>query len=306
MPMREIWTRIEAWLLAHVPSGASVLSAGATEEEIADTERFLGVSFPEDVQASFRLHDGQSGGPWLMWGCELLSLSRIREEWNAWKELLDRGTFEDFRSDSDGRVVKDWWHARWVPLTHDGAGNHYCLDLNPGPEGRAGQIIQMWHDDSKRPVVAPSYRAWLAAFADALEAGAYVYSAHYVGLVPPEDAEYRPAPEQAPADWRHGVEPMGQGHTGDVARATFRARRRRQVVLLLLGLPFIAVLGGFKVFLGWVNGAVAVIFALLALGYVTFAVIFSLRNWRCPCCNRWLGNQLNPQSCVGCGVRFGP
>jgi hypothetical protein len=35
-------------------------------------------------------------------------------------------------------------------------------------------------------------------------------------------------------------------------------------------------------------------------------VIFSLRNWRCPCCNRWLGNQLNPQSCVGCGVRFGP
>ena len=78
MPMREIWTRMEAWLQAHVPSGANVLSPGAAEEEIAATERFLGVSFPEDVQASFRLHDGQCGGPWLMWGCELLSLSRIR------------------------------------------------------------------------------------------------------------------------------------------------------------------------------------------------------------------------------------
>ena len=100
---------------------------------------------------------------------------------------------------------------------------------------------------------------------------------------------------------------MGQGHPGEVARATFRARRRRQVVLLLVGLPFIAVLGRFKVFLGRVNGAVAgSIFALLTLGYVTFAVIFSLRNWRCPCCDRWLGNQVNPQSCVGCGVRFGP
>jgi hypothetical protein len=100
---------------------------------------------------------------------------------------------------------------------------------------------------------------------------------------------------------------MGQGHTGDVARPTFRARRRRQVVLLLLGLPFLAVLGGVKVFLGRVNGAViGSIIALLTLGYVTFAVIFSLRNWRCPYCNRWLGNQLNPQSCEGCGVRFGP
>jgi cell wall assembly regulator SMI1 len=62
MPMREIWTRIEAWLQAQVPSGANVLSPGAAEEELAATERFLGVSFPEDVQASFRLHDGQSGG----------------------------------------------------------------------------------------------------------------------------------------------------------------------------------------------------------------------------------------------------
>lgn len=304
--MRELWTRIEVWLQAHVRSEANVLSPGAAEEEIAATERFLGVSFPEDVRASFRLHDGQSGGPWLVRGCELLSLGRIREEWNAWKELLDRGTFENFRSDSDGRVVEDWWHARWVPLTHDGAGNHYCLDLNPGPKGRAGQIIQMWHDDSERSVVAPSYRAWLAAFADALEAGAYVYSAHYVGLVPPLDAECHPASQQEAADRRHGVEPMAQGYTADVARATFRARRRRQVILLLLGLPFIVVLGGFKGFLGGLGDAVAGVLVLLTLGYVTFAVIFSLRNWRCPCCNRWLGNQLNPQSCVGCGVRFGP
>jgi cell wall assembly regulator SMI1 len=303
--VREIWTRIEAWLRAQVPSGADVLSPVAAEEEIAATERFLGVSFPEDVRASFRLHDGQAGGPWPVWGCELLSLGRIREEWTAWKELLDRGMFENSRSCSDGRVVEDWWHAGWVPLTHDGSGNHYCLDLNPGPTGRAGQIIQMWHDDPGRPVVAPSYRAWLAAFADALEAGEYVYSKQYVGLVPREDAECHPAQQQAAAGPLPGVEAKTQGDTGDVARATFRLRRRRQVLLLLFGLPFIAVLG-FKGLLGWLGGAVAVVLIFLTLGYVTFAVIFSLRNWRCPRCNRWLGNQLNPPSCAGCGVRFGP
>jgi cell wall assembly regulator SMI1 len=186
--MQEIWNRIEAWLDAHVPAGAGILQAGAAEEEIATTERHLGVSLPEEVRASFRLHDGQAEGPWLMWGSELLSLERVRQEWAAWKGLADAGAFRNFRSDSDGRVAGDWYHPGWIPLTHDGGGNHHCLDLHPGPRGRAGQVIQLWHDDSPRPVVAPSYRAWLAAFADALDAGEYVYSDQYLGLVPREDA----------------------------------------------------------------------------------------------------------------------
>jgi cell wall assembly regulator SMI1 len=135
------------------------------------------------------LHNGQSGGPWLIWGLELLSLERLRDEWGAWKGLLDQGAFRTFRSDTDGRTVDDWWHPCWLPLTYDGGGNHHCLDLHPGPKGQFGQIIAMWHDDSPRPVVAPSFRAWLVAFADALEAGEYVYSEQYVGLVPPTDVE---------------------------------------------------------------------------------------------------------------------
>jgi cell wall assembly regulator SMI1 len=185
--MQTLWGRIETWLDAHVPGGVSILAPGATPAEIADAERFLGVSFPEEVRDSFRIHDGQSGGPWLMWGDDLLSLGRIREEWAIWKGLLDAGTFTDFRSDSDGRVVENWWHAKWIPLTSDGGGNHYCLDLNPGPKGRAGQVIRMWHDDSSRPVAAPSYRALVAEFAAALEAGEYVYCEDYLGLVPRED-----------------------------------------------------------------------------------------------------------------------
>src|SRR4051794_5295392 len=60
IPMQTLWGRIEAWLDAHVPGGADILAPGATSEEITDAERFLGVSFPEDVRDSFRLHDGQS------------------------------------------------------------------------------------------------------------------------------------------------------------------------------------------------------------------------------------------------------
>src|SRR6476619_2797545 len=88
-PMQTLWGRIEAWLDAHVPGGANILAPGATTAESTYAERSLGVSFPEDVRDSFRLHDGQSDGPWLMWGDDLMSLSRIRDEWGSWKGLLD-------------------------------------------------------------------------------------------------------------------------------------------------------------------------------------------------------------------------
>ncbi len=84
----------------------------------------------------------------------------------------------------------------------------------------------------------------------------------------------------------------------------FRRRKRRQIVLLLIGLPFIAVLVWFEKFPERLDNLVAGGCAILALVYVAVAVVFSLRNWRCPSCERWLGNELSPSSCGKCGVRF--
>jgi len=42
---------------------------------------------------------------------------------------------------------------------------------------------------------------------------------------------------------------------------------------------------------------------------ITFAVIisvliFSLFNWRCPSCNKYLGKAINPKFCAKCGVQL--
>jgi cell wall assembly regulator SMI1 len=178
MPMEDVWSRIEAWLQAHAPSVAAGLNPPASAEEIDATERFLGVTFPIEVRSSYLRHDGQSrDAPWMLEGWEWLSLERMRREWKVWKDLLDAGDFKGIRSHpDDAAVVDDWWNPRWIPLTHDGGGDHHCLDLAPGPEGISGQIIEMWHDEGSRPVVADSFRDWLTGFADDLEAGEYVLS----------------------------------------------------------------------------------------------------------------------------------
>jgi cell wall assembly regulator SMI1 len=180
-----MWQRIEAWLAANAPAIAAALNPPASVPELADTEQLLGVQFPEDVRAAYFRHNGQiSNSPWMMDGWEWLSLQRIRDEWKVWKELLDGGDFSGIESDADGLVVrKDWWNPAWIPLTYSGCGDHHCLDLAPGPEGTLGQIIEIWHDEGSRPVVARSFREWLTSFADALENNDLVLSEEYGSLV---------------------------------------------------------------------------------------------------------------------------
>ncbi|QDV37574.1 SMI1/KNR4 family protein [Tautonia plasticadhaerens] len=188
--MEHVWDRIETWLRANAPECLASLRPGATDEQIAEAEAYLEVSFPEDVRASYRIHDGQeSDGPGLLDAEEFLSLGRIRSEWAVWKGLPDGGDFDGIRSDLDEGVRDDWWNPRWIPLTYNGSGDHRCLDLDPAPGREAGQVIEMWHDEPSRPRVAGSFRSWLEGFTNDLEAGRYILSEEYGGLVERDEEE---------------------------------------------------------------------------------------------------------------------
>ena len=84
--MKETWDRIEAWLRANASAALGSLRPGASDLEIADTERFLGVTFPNDLRASYRIHDGTEEGHRLIDGWDLLSLGGMRAIWKIWNE----------------------------------------------------------------------------------------------------------------------------------------------------------------------------------------------------------------------------
>ena len=120
-------------------------------------------------------------------------------------------------------------------------------------------------------------------------------------------ADYRSlplVPSQQPLNTAKEVELMGPENSDKEATIAFRAKKRRQVALLLFGLPFIVALGWFRVFPGQLNAAATGVAALVAIVYLAFAAIYSWRNWRCPRCNKWLGQDLAPPACKGCGIRF--
>ncbi|KAG0578553.1 hypothetical protein KC19_4G032500 [Ceratodon purpureus] len=181
------WERIEAHLRSHPAldeSSKPFLNSGATEEEIVAAEAAVGVRFPEDFRASLERHNGQAREEVLLGMGALLSTREIVEQWGVWNELLEGGSFEeDFCSKPEPGVKANWWNSRWIPVTHDGGGDHDCIDMDPAEGGTVGQIIEMWHDDDIRPLRAPSFLSWLTAAASGLEDGTLVWE-EGVGFFP--------------------------------------------------------------------------------------------------------------------------
>lgn len=179
--MRDIWNRIESWLAINAPKLLNNLRPGAIDAQIQEIEELLGVQFPEDFKASYRIHDGQVfDAPNFFDNWEFLSLKRIIDEYNFWKELWNEGKLgdgrEECRGNADGAIKINYhWNPKWIPITNNSTGDNECLDLDPDENGTFGQVIIMWHNDPDMSVIANSFRAWLEQFTDDLEAGNFIY-----------------------------------------------------------------------------------------------------------------------------------
>ncbi|KAH7393164.1 1,3-beta-glucan biosynthesis protein-like protein [Cadophora sp. MPI-SDFR-AT-0126] len=82
------------------------------------------------------------------------------------QELLSR---QD--SQPPGAIQKVYAHPAWIPLVRDWGGNNLAVDLAPGPSGKWGQVILFGRDYDCKYVVARSWSAFLATFADDLNSG---------------------------------------------------------------------------------------------------------------------------------------
>ncbi|GAA1145612.1 SMI1/KNR4 family protein [Kitasatospora gansuensis] len=139
-----------------MPTGPGGLNPPATEEQIQTAERAVGHRFPEEIRASYLLHDGgylPSSDEHPEWGppIEILPLHRIAE---LHEGLLScRDTWCDHQ-DGDEDCGCEWnqrngdpvrqgnsWYPGWLPL-HDGGDSSYrAVDLVPLRGGRVGQVI---------------------------------------------------------------------------------------------------------------------------------------------------------------------
>lgn len=86
-------------------------------------------------------------------------------------------------------------------------------------------------------------------------------------------------------------------------KKSFAARRRRQFLVVA---PLLALIVGLAAAADprtqAVLGVPAATWAPAVFSALAGAAVYSLFNWRCPACNRYLGRQWNPRFCSKCGV----
>jgi len=165
------WGRIDRWLAENARPLLDKMGKPATAAAISAAEAALGVDLPDDVRASYAVHDG-SDAVGLFPSGDYLSLDGMLHQYQVWKRLVGEGAFAGRVSEPRGPIRPVHYDLRWVPLTHNGGGDHTLIDLAPADGGKVGQLIDFSHETGPEGVAADSLAEYLSRLADALEAGA--------------------------------------------------------------------------------------------------------------------------------------
>jgi cell wall assembly regulator SMI1 len=214
-PVAESWRRIEAWLGEHLPILKLSLRPGISRTDLKKFEKMIGRSLPDDVRESWMIHDGQRPIHYLpdaveysvedddallskgvLFGSEVLPLldendclasSPSLGHWKFWSEMVeaaergeDDGMLDEFSREStsspQGAIQRLHACRDWIPLVEMNDSNLIGIDLDPGPSGVAGQVINFGRDQERKYVLARSWSHFLEDVADELERGNFVIS----------------------------------------------------------------------------------------------------------------------------------
>jgi cell wall assembly regulator SMI1 len=185
-PVEESWRRIRTWHENHRPPGTFQLDKGASPKDLDTFEFSIGSPLPDDVRASYALHNGSRQGLFLIYGPPL-SLQEARDQRTRLGEARTKGICPN--SDEEPleslRGMKPvHWTPLWIPLTEN-SGDHVFLDLDPAPGGIRGQIIDFGRAEGPRRLLGQSWSEWPANLADQLDRGKWVYDAAEEVVAPP-------------------------------------------------------------------------------------------------------------------------
>ena len=158
-----ILTEIKTLLANEYPELNASLNPPATEADISRLETATGLALPDELKQLYRLHNGESGNAGLFFGLPFISIDEALAEWKTWESLagptasLDTG----ITSVPANHIKEQYVNTRYIPISKDYGGNNLGIDLDPGPDGVSGQVINFGRDEDTRFVIAPSLAGFM-------------------------------------------------------------------------------------------------------------------------------------------------
>ncbi|WP_405807179.1 SMI1/KNR4 family protein [Streptomyces sp. NBC_01187] len=167
-------------LMAQILGYEEELPEPASEADLAAAEAELGVALPADLRALYGIADGDDDlvnplfdrHPWF-------PLAEIGDQDDEWLDIAQEWEHEPWRrtvfdTQPPDTVRRSPLRAGWIRFAFDTGGNWLAVDMDPGPNGRPGQVIAIGVDYTDGPTyVADSVTTFLRRLVEALERGDY-------------------------------------------------------------------------------------------------------------------------------------
>ena len=159
------WNTYKEMLFEKMPQLSETLNEGASAKDISGAENTIGVRFPEYLKELYLTNNGDDNEAMcgMIMGLHFLSLDSLLNEWMGLKKIADDPKINNsgsFSSTPMASIKRCYADAKWIPFCTDGSGNFIGIDLAPGPNGKAGQIINFGRDEGNKAVLAKDLNAF--------------------------------------------------------------------------------------------------------------------------------------------------
>lgn len=151
--MNEVIKKLDNYLSTWRPEFYGSLRPPLEDNEIENLEKKYNVQLPDDLKMLYKWKNGQVDTDYSSFVNNSMFIP-LEEALNTSSELTSMIGF-DFE-------IENWWHAKWMPVFHNGGGDYICYDCGGLFTGQEGQIIEFWHADNDRNVIAPTLEAFIS------------------------------------------------------------------------------------------------------------------------------------------------
>lgn len=149
------WDALAAEIAKHVENIESRLEPPASLEDIAVSEKTIGMPLPAELKAMYKIHNGLDVSGFLPdvssndkdMTFSILSAAEVGEYFDMYDgNAAERGGLWKLfphwlKALTAGNTAGGLWKQGWIPFATDGGGDVQCIDINKGH-----RIIQYEHE----------------------------------------------------------------------------------------------------------------------------------------------------------------
>lgn len=151
--MEEIIQKIDQYLQSSRPNLYSELNDPLNDSELNKLEEYYKIEIPKDLRTLYKWRNGQNPNCYDSFVNNSMFIPLHQALCDA-SELTAMIGY-DFE-------LENWWNENWIPIFQNGGGDNISYDLKGIFTEQKGQLVEFWHADNDRNVIAPTLEAFLA------------------------------------------------------------------------------------------------------------------------------------------------